>query len=83
MTSGFGRIERRLLEELTTLARQGSPGASTSFLAERVFGETPTVTQRASVARAVRSLRRKGRVVIRPASAFHRRRWVRLVDVEE
>jgi len=69
-----------LLNELRTLAQQGSPSAPTLFLARRLFRETPTATHRASVARAVRSLRRKGQVAILPSGAARRRRHVRLVD---
>jgi hypothetical protein len=59
---------------------------STKTLVAKVFGTAPagpciphgaTTTQVASVARAVRSLARKGLVVTSPSNAAHRRRQVR------
>jgi hypothetical protein len=89
MSRGLGRVERAILEVLGEVA---GASASTKTLVALVFGTaTPgqyvphgaTRTQVASVARAVRSLRRKGRVVIVPRAAFQRRRrHVRLVDQE-
>ena len=87
MSSGLGRVERAILDVL----RQHPPdvGMSTKTLVALVFGTaTPAPytphgasrTQVASVARAVRSLQRKGLVTILPASAARRRRHVRLVD---
>jgi hypothetical protein len=77
MTRADGRLERSILEAL-----EAGPwsSCSTKVLATAVFGATPTATQRASLARAVRSLARKGRVVVTPADALHRRRQVRLAE---
>jgi hypothetical protein len=85
MSRGLGRIERAILNVLAEV-----PGASvsTKTLVARVFGTgTPgpfiphgaTKMQVASVARAVRSLERKGRVATSPSNALHPRRQVRAV----
>jgi hypothetical protein len=85
MSRGLGRVERAILEVLGEVA---GASASTKTLVALVFGTaTPgqyvphgaTTSQVASVARAVRSLRRKGLVVISPSNALHRRRQVRAV----
>lgn len=83
MARDLGRIERRLVEALEALRGQGWPSAPTELLAVRVFGAAPTVAEKASLARAVRSLVRKGRVEVLPGGVFgRRRRQVRLVDVD-
>jgi hypothetical protein len=87
VSRGLGRVERAILEVLGEV-----PGSSvsTKYLVARVFGNrTPgpfiphgaTTTQVASVARAVRSLERKGLVVISPGKAWHRRRRVRALTI--
>jgi sulfite exporter TauE/SafE len=85
MSDGLGWVERAILDAL------GEGPASTSTLVALVFGTaTPgpyiphgaSRSQVRSVARAVRSLQRKGLVVILPRSAARRRRHVRLVDVD-
>jgi hypothetical protein len=90
MSRGLGRVEREILEKLGE-APAGA-GMSTKTLVALVFGTaTPgpfiphgaSRSQVRSVARAVRSLQRKGLVVVVPRSAAHRRRRVRLVDVEQ
>jgi len=85
VSRGLGRVERAILAALAEV-----PGArmSTKTLVAKVFGTaqaapfTPhgaTKTQVASVARAVRSLARKGLVATSPSNAVHRRRQVRAV----
>jgi hypothetical protein len=84
VSRGLGRVERAILDVLAEV-----PGASvsTKYLAARVFGtgtsgpfipHGATRTQVASLARAVRSLERKGRVATL-SNALHRRRHVRAV----
>jgi hypothetical protein len=82
MSRGLGRVERAILAALGEV-----PGArmSTKTLVAKVFGRAPpgpciphgaTTIQVASVARAVRSLERKGLVATSPSNALHRRRQV-------
>jgi hypothetical protein len=83
VSRGLGRVERAILDVLAEV-----PGTrmSTKTLVALVFGTAPpgpfiphgaTTAQVASVARAVRSLERKGLVVTSPSNAAHRRRQVR------
>jgi hypothetical protein len=83
MSRGLGRIERAIL---SVLAEAPGTSVSTKTLVAQVFATaTPgpfiphgaTKTQVASLARAVRSLARKGLVAISPSNAMHRRRQVR------
>jgi hypothetical protein len=87
MSRGLGWIEQAILDALGE--DPGGSGMSTKALVALVFGTATlgpfiphgaTKTQVASVARAVRSLQRKGLVVVVPRSAARRRRHVRLVD---
>jgi hypothetical protein len=82
MSRGLGRVERAIL---AALAEVPGVSVSTKTLVAKVFGTgTPgpfiphgaTTTQVASVARAVRSLERKGLVATSPSNALHRRRQV-------
>jgi hypothetical protein len=83
MSRGLGWVERAIL---AALAEVPGASASTKTLVATVFGTAPagpciphgaTTTQVASVARAVRSLARKGLVVTSPSNTAHRRRQVR------
>jgi hypothetical protein len=83
MSRGLGWVERAILAALAEVA---GARMSTKTLVAKVFGTAPpgpciphgaTTTQVASVARAVRSLERKGLVATSPSNAAHRRRQVR------
>lgn len=83
VSRGLGRVERAILD---ALAEVPTSSLSTKTLVAKVFGTAApgpfiphgaTTTQVASVARAVRSLERKGLVAISPSNAMHRRRQVR------
>jgi hypothetical protein len=85
VSRGLGRIERAILAVLADAPRVS---VSTKYLVAKVFGNgTPgpfiahgaTTAQVASVARAVRSLERKGRVTTSPSNALHRRRQIQAI----
>jgi hypothetical protein len=90
MSRGLGWVEQAILEQLGE--DPAGAGMSTESLVALVFGTaTPgpyiahgaSSSQVRSVARAVRSLQRKGLVVVVPAGGARRRRHVRLVEVGE
>jgi hypothetical protein len=85
MSAGLGRIEQAILDALRE--HPGADGLTTKTLVKLVYGTAPagpfiphgaSAAQVASVARAVRSLHRKGQVELVPAGGARRRRHVRL-----
>jgi hypothetical protein len=81
MSRGLGKIERAVLETL-----RGAPtgpwgaGPTTKAVAERVYGPAPTVAQLVSLRRALRSLQRKGFIVVRRSDWWRGGRRVALAE---
>jgi hypothetical protein len=81
MSRGLGEIERAVLETL-----RGEPtgpwgaGPTIKAVAQRIYGPAPTVAQLVSLRRALRSLERKGLVVVRRSDWWYGGRRVALAE---
>jgi hypothetical protein len=81
MSRGLGKIERAVLETL-----RGDPtgpwdaGPTVTALAKRVYGPAPTTVQLVSFRRALRSLQRKGFIIIRRSDWWYGGRRVALAE---
>jgi hypothetical protein len=81
MSRGLGKIERAVLETL-----RGDPtgpwgaGPTVKSIGARVLGPSPTTAQLVSLRRAIRSLERKGLIVVRRSDWWYGGRRVALAE---
>jgi hypothetical protein len=82
MSKGLGRIERAILDCLRGDGPQGPWGAGPTVreIAGRVLGPAPTTSQLVSLRRALRSLQRKGFIIIRRSDWWRGGRRVALAE---
>ncbi len=82
MSRGLGKIERAVLETLRGDHPTGPWGAGPTVreIAGRVLGPAPTTVQLVSFRRALRSLQRKGYIVIRRSDWWRGGRRVALAE---